>query len=719
MKKYKYADTSSAIDMTLKMYDMLTLNDAEEVYAKLGFRRQHKRLGAENFGELAFNEETSAQMYYEALACPTCGSHHFCKNGKGANGTQRYICKECGKTFSASSKTLSAYTSQDTGKWMLFITGLLNAESCANLSKLCNISEPTAFAWRIKVFAALEHLAKDIKLSGAIFADDTRIPYNLKGNHGKGFFLPRKARSRGHQNTIKNVQSNTICVLCAIDSADHCFSQCIGFGNPSGKRLSLGFQNKLDVNENTILVTDGAQSYKRVVEDYSIPYWEKMTTVKRGGKRVPNIQREMHIQKINSYHSRLKNFLRRFKSVASRYLPGYLLLFDYIENNKQLSTDEKARNILKAMVEIPTDMTLEMLADKYITPVSNGPETELWERKVPRREQQIYIDWIQKTPIKDICAKHHIKSSKIYTIKNKVNKHGLHDKIMERTSAPQKMVQPQRAINERNWEIFLLCYRDGLTYSAVGRQYGITKQAVHQIVSKIMRRPESAAVRKFDAVYPEKSFAAERAKKREAFNKKLDKEFKLLRSDSTTLVSTYALMAKMNNTSQDAVEGRLRRGAWKDTKKYHWNSKRKEMSAAEYQAYTKEVYPCIYADYLAMEQNSPELSKSSMYAALAQRYDYSVSHLQKILRDQAKGEVSSPKKEGTAQEQSISAQETTYHKVMEKQEAFPRLQKAAIIRMVAKEQQLSYRTAQSYYYRCHRLMQRAACPGQEQIDEAV
>ena len=234
--------------------------------------------------------------------------------------------------------------------WTVFVKGLLKGETYKELSRECGVSTTTIRNWRLKVFVALERLAEDVKLSGLIFADDTRIPYNFKGCHGGEFIAPRNSHVRGGQTTMKNHQKNEICVLCAIDANRNSFSRCIGFGTPSGKRLSNGFADKLHVDENTVLITDGAQTYGRTVKDYGIPQWERRVTKKVKGKRFPNTAHgDMHIQIINNYHKRLKEFLVRYHGVASRFLPGYLLLFDYKENHRHLTEDEQAKEILETM----------------------------------------------------------------------------------------------------------------------------------------------------------------------------------------------------------------------------------------------------------------------------------------------------------------------------------------------------------------------------------
>lgn len=631
MRNYKYIDKESPKAMTVGLFEFLNLDDAVEAIDEMTMSLYNKKLGAKNFGELVYKDETSPQCYTEVISCIKCGSNDICKNGKDRKGVQRYKCHCCGHTFSATSHTLSSNTDQNPGKWMSFIIGLLNCETCEELSKKCGISVPTAHRWRLKVFAALEYLADDVKLSDVIFADDTRIPYNFKGNHSIEFLAPRKAHKRGHQNTRKNVNKNTICVLCAIDSSDRAFSHCIGFGNPSGKRLSNGFKNKLNVTEHTVLVTDGAQSFKKVVDDYKIPRWERKITVTKKGRKFPNMHGVFHIQKINSYHSRLKEFLSKFKSVASRYLPGYLLLFDYTQNNKSLSDEEMAKNILNAMVQSQHDMTFEMLERKYMIPISNGPETELWEIKIPRKEQKIYRDWYNKIPVKEICEKHKISRSKIYSIKEKVEKYGVHDKIMN--PIKKKYVAPQLPpLTKREWDIFLKCYRDGKTYVSVGHEYGISKQMVHKIIKKVLRYPESTTVKKYKRPKHKPTVKAN--------HEQIYKDFKLMKTEDVNHESVYEILASKYGLQKRSVKSiilELRANDKNATFLYHHSKEYKTLPPQEYYDFLEKRDKRIYEQYLTFKTDNSDISDVQIFEMLLNDYDLSVHTIARIVYDAKKG----------------------------------------------------------------------------------
>ena len=116
MKAFKYVDTNSPVEMTVGMFEMLSTDEADVVLEKIQLSVNRKRLGAENFSEVVFNEESSPFAYTEVLSCPRCRSSSIVKNGYGRDHSQRYLCTECTRTFSASSETLSSNTTQDVGK---------------------------------------------------------------------------------------------------------------------------------------------------------------------------------------------------------------------------------------------------------------------------------------------------------------------------------------------------------------------------------------------------------------------------------------------------------------------------------------------------------------------------------------------------------------------------------------------------------------------------
>jgi hypothetical protein len=73
------------------------------------------------------------------------------------------------------------------------------------------------------------------------------------------------------------------------------------------------------LNRDTLLCTDGAAFYKAAAKAEGFAH--QPLNVK-AGTRVK--ERVFHIQLVNAYHERLKGWMRRFRGVATKYLPNYL-----------------------------------------------------------------------------------------------------------------------------------------------------------------------------------------------------------------------------------------------------------------------------------------------------------------------------------------------------------------------------------------------------------
>ena len=73
------------------------------------------------------------------------------------------------------------------------------------------------------------------------------------------------------------------------------------------------------VDRDAILCTDGARVYQTVARDMGLTH--RAINVQQG---VRVIDGAFHIQNVNAYDSRLKEWIRRFHGVATKYLENYL-----------------------------------------------------------------------------------------------------------------------------------------------------------------------------------------------------------------------------------------------------------------------------------------------------------------------------------------------------------------------------------------------------------
>lgn len=69
------------------------------------------------------------QRFKNGRVCPHCGSVHVVRNGKRKDGTQRFLCRDCKKSFVASACSIAARTRKSLYVWDKFIECMLGGET--------------------------------------------------------------------------------------------------------------------------------------------------------------------------------------------------------------------------------------------------------------------------------------------------------------------------------------------------------------------------------------------------------------------------------------------------------------------------------------------------------------------------------------------------------------------------------------------------------------
>ncbi len=249
--------------------------------------------------------------------CPHCDSESIVKRGI-QNNSQRFQCKKCKKYFSTQTKSLFQDSNKDISTWKEYIKLMFAGLSLRNISAQMDISLPTAFYWRHKVLKSLSTI-KTPKLKGFVEADETFFRLSYKGQRK----LPRKAKKRGFAFGPGMNKRDWVCVACALDRNKNFFnkSTCLGKVNMRALRKTL----KNVISKNALLITDGEHSYKKFAEK------EKITLKQVAGKSGHKIY---NIQRMNNYHSNLKQWMGRFKGVATKHLDNYLVFFKIMKTIK-------------------------------------------------------------------------------------------------------------------------------------------------------------------------------------------------------------------------------------------------------------------------------------------------------------------------------------------------------------------------------------------------
>lgn len=253
----------------------------------------------------------------DAPACPHCNAGRVIKHGT-ANGLQRYRCRGCGKTFCALTGTPLAGLHQR-GKWLDHVTALRDGLILREVAERLHIAVSTAHRWRHRFLAAPKSL-QSRALGGIAEADET---YFLRSHKGQRKGLNRPPRKRGGRASKRGLSAEQVPVLVVRDRA----GGTADFILPLADKKHVSAILKPLLAQDAVLCTDGSGSLAAAARDIGVEHHALNFTA---GIRVIG---PWHIQNVNAYHARLKDWVRRFRGIATRYLDSYLGWFRAVERS--------------------------------------------------------------------------------------------------------------------------------------------------------------------------------------------------------------------------------------------------------------------------------------------------------------------------------------------------------------------------------------------------
>ena len=251
----------------------------------------------------------AAQAHAERAGCPHCASRKLQRWGH-ASGLPRYRCGDCRRTFNALTGTpLARLRMKD--RWADQAQALITGESVVKAATRCGVAVTTAFRWRHR-FLSAPAIDKPSQLTGIVEADET---YILESFKGKRAGLSRPAHKRGGLAKTRGLSAEQIPVLIARDRTGATTDAVLAKRDRASIAAALGGI----VTPKNQLCCDGGKAIVSFARKAKIPC---CILPKPGGPRpaAPNL----HINNVNAYHGRLKEWLRPFHGVATAYLAHYL-----------------------------------------------------------------------------------------------------------------------------------------------------------------------------------------------------------------------------------------------------------------------------------------------------------------------------------------------------------------------------------------------------------
>ena len=256
--------------------------------------------------------------------CHHCGSNNFIKWGINS-GIQRYKCKDCKKTFNTLTKTPMAHLRYKE-RWNDYAKDLIDSKSIRDSAEHCHIDKNTSFKWRHRFLETPANI-KAKHLHGIVEFDETYFLKSEKGNH----HLNRKPHKRGGWAKQGLSLKEYTPVLIARDRN----------GNTADFILEHSDDGSIAqvllpiLDHDVLLCSDSKSSYKSFADVFDFTHKPINAS---DGEHV--IEGAYHIQNVNAYDSRLKNWMRRFHGVSTKYLENYLGWMRMLDREKTITSTD-------------------------------------------------------------------------------------------------------------------------------------------------------------------------------------------------------------------------------------------------------------------------------------------------------------------------------------------------------------------------------------------
>ena len=255
-------------------------------------------------------------------SCPFCDGKNIIRNGKTRLKRQRYICKNCGKSFSEMTGSPFMYSKKSLGTWVKYIFCMTEKLTLRETAGILKVNLTTSFLWRHKILSVAGTTLKDSSLLDTIEIHELKVTENFKGNHRKrpaplinnrDFVIVLSCMDTGENKLFKASAKNRVGRLDRAD-LDKALAPLITGGKIIATPRNNTYVNFAKTNNLTLCMV-GSYSY-------SI--------------------KGINAKKAENQSRSFKKFLFEFSGVASKYISYYINLFKLqIEDEKN-----KAMNLV-------------------------------------------------------------------------------------------------------------------------------------------------------------------------------------------------------------------------------------------------------------------------------------------------------------------------------------------------------------------------------------
>lgn len=264
-------------------------------------------------------EKSDAEESSIDMVCPHCTSQKTVRNGR-KNNKQSYLCRACKKSFDKTTKSAMQGSHSSPTVWKQVISDTVEGVPIDKTANNLDLHHETVFNMRHKILYCIEQslVANPTALTGTCETDET---YVLESEKGRKFpeNHHRKPRKHGAKASKAGISNEYVCVCASVTGAGEQVAVAINRASPDGQEIFDVFGTR--VNKDTVVLCDGKRSYN-VLDDICT-----VAVTKR-------------INKVNGFHSFMKERLNEMRGVSTIYLNRYNALFSKIYASDKSVVDD-------------------------------------------------------------------------------------------------------------------------------------------------------------------------------------------------------------------------------------------------------------------------------------------------------------------------------------------------------------------------------------------
>lgn len=249
---------------------------------------------------------------------------------------ERYQCKLCKEQFSIFTNTIFEGTLLPLPIWFQIIGTMLNAKSgisAKEIERSTGVTYKTAYYTCMRVRIGM--LMPESKLNGMIEMDESYFGGKARKLNKS---IPDNEPTLSTATNKRGRGTNKVSVVGMVQRKGNVKTKVI---EKLTKRNLLAMLKENAKQDNSILITDGFKSYNELET-----YIDRLTVnhSKQFSRGV------VHINTIEGFWSYVKNGIRgSFKAVSKKYLPLYLIEFEWKFNNRNFRGNEFEKFLINAL----------------------------------------------------------------------------------------------------------------------------------------------------------------------------------------------------------------------------------------------------------------------------------------------------------------------------------------------------------------------------------